>query len=110
MSSDLNVRQRRCKHNVVRYAHFEESCCKQDVSHRIVGQDAQKRRLRQVLMHGAVQTILARYLVTDDSRRNGLSVECPPSQSARRLVNMIKSSVYQLCTFVPLDSLQCMSL
>ena len=61
-----------------------------------MGQDPQKRRRRRVLKHGAVQTILARYLVTDDSRRNGLPVECQPSQSARKLVNIIKSSVSKL--------------
>ena len=40
-----------------------------------MGQDPQKRRRRRVLKYGAVQTILARYLITNDSRRNGLPVE-----------------------------------
>ena len=41
----------------------------------MLGQDPQKRRRRRVLKYGAVQTILARYLITKDSRRNGLPVE-----------------------------------
>ena len=41
----------------------------------VLGQDPQKRGRRRVLKYGAVQTILARYLVTNDSRRNGLPVE-----------------------------------
>ena len=41
----------------------------------ILGQDPQKRRRRRVLKYGAMQTILARYLITNDSRRNGLLVE-----------------------------------
>ena len=40
-----------------------------------MGQDPQKRRRRRVLKYGAVQTILARYLITNDSCRNGLPVE-----------------------------------
>ena len=37
----------------------------------------------------------------DDSRRNGLQVECQPSQSPRKLVNIIKSSaskLFKYCT------------
>ena len=42
-----------------------------------------------------MQTILARYLITNDSRRNGLPV-AKSSKRARRLVNIIKSSVSKL--------------
>ena len=75
----------------------------------ILGQDPQKRRRRRVFKYGAVQTILARYLITNDSRRNGLPVESFRRRSqvashqkrARRLVNIIKSSVsklFEYCT------------
>ena len=51
----------------------------------IVGQDPQKRRRRRVLKYGAVQTILARYLITNDRRRNGLPVETGrPVETFRR--------------------------
>ena len=52
----------------------------------ILGQDPQKRRRRRVFKYGAVQTILARYLITNDSRRNGLPVE-----SFRRRSQVIKA-------------------
>ena len=52
----------------------------------IPGQDPQKRRRRRVSKYGAVQTILARYLITNDSRRNGLPVE-----SFRRRSQVIKA-------------------
>ena len=45
------------------------------MSHCVVSQDPPKRRRRRDLKYGAVQTILARYLVTNDSRRNGLPIE-----------------------------------
>ena len=67
-----------------------------------MGQDPQKRR---VLKYGAVQTILARYLVTEDtvvtgyrskpSVAVGVAVGVAKSERARRLVN-IKSSVSKL--------------
>ena len=50
----------------------------------IVGQDPQKRRRRRVLKYGAVQTILARYVITNDSRRNGLPVETSRRRSQVR--------------------------
>ena len=51
-----------------------------------MGQDPQKRWRRRVFKNGAVQTILARYLITNDSRRNGLPVE-----SFRRRSQVIKA-------------------
>ena len=53
------------------------------------------------MKYGAVQTILARYLITNDSCRNGLPVESFRRRSQvirarKRLVNMIKSSVSKL--------------
>ena len=78
---------RRCKHNVVRYANFEEEGLRIGCfSPYILGQDPQKRRRRRVFKYGAVQTILARYLITNDSRRNGLPVE-----SFRRRSQVIKA-------------------
>ena len=65
-----------------------------------MGQDPQKRRRRRVLKYGAVQTILARYLVTTDrvvetGYQSKPSVAVAKSERARRLVN-IKSSVSKL--------------
>ena len=76
------------------------------------GQDQQKRRRCRVLKYGAVQTILARYLVTNDNGRNGLAVETFRRRSqvrARKKVNNIIKYLYYL-NIVPLDTLRCLPL
>ena len=62
------------KYNLLCLGHFKESCFEEDISHRIVGQDPQKRRRRRALKHGAVQTILSHR--PQSSKPRTFSVEC----------------------------------
>ena len=55
-----NCGQNGCtKYSVVCSAHFEESCFKDDIYHRLMGQDPSKRRRRRLLKQGAVPTIFS---------------------------------------------------